>query len=147
MKTSIRIVLCLAVVGLPASGRAAEPAPLPVALSAENFQVLLGPTSLSEDALSGKLALEITTGGKWKFNEKAKNAVDLTAPASVKLDKVKLSTADLVQNKPKLRRYEVPFRAAVKGKHELKLKLDFVICNEELCQKKKLELPYTLNAG
>jgi hypothetical protein len=147
MKTSAWIGLLMAVGGLFSTAGAEQPAGLPVVKTGDNFQVQLGPIGQSKDALTGKLALEIHPADRWKFAEKAVTAIDIALPKAVKMDKVKLRNPDLAANQPKLRRFEIPYKAAAKGKHELTLKFDFVVCNDELCQKKKFELPYTLNAG
>jgi len=147
MKKIAGIGWVMAVCGVLGSARAAEPSPLAVVKTGENFKVLAGTVSPSKDALSGKLALEILPTEKWKFAEKAVTAIDITPPQAVRMDKVKLRNPDLAQSQPKLRRYEVPFKAAARGQYELKIKFDFVVCNDELCQKKKFELSYLLNAG
>jgi len=116
--------------------------------SKENYKILAGTSIDKAGKLKGKLLLEIVPVGKvWKFAEKAPVIVDIETPEGLKLEHAKLRMKHLTVKKPKRYRFEVPYQASAKKKYELKFKFDFVICTDELCQKKRFELSYKLSCG
>jgi hypothetical protein len=116
--------------------------------SKENYKILAGSVADKTDQLKGKLLLEIVPVGKvWKFAEKAPVIVDVAVPEGLKLEHTKLRKKHLAIKKLKRYRFEVPYQASAQKDYELKFKFDFVICTDELCQKKRFELPYKLSSG
>jgi hypothetical protein len=113
----------------------------------DNYVILGGAIADKTNNLKGKLVIEIQTTAKWKFNEKAPVAVDIEPPANLKLTKKKLRKKDVAKLEKTKCRFEVPFEAPAKGTHQLKIKFDFVICTDTLCQKKRFTLAYPLIAG
>ena len=116
--------------------------------SKENYKILAGTAADKADRLKGKLLLEIVPVGKvWKFAEKAPVIVDVAVPEGLKLEHTKLRKKHLAIKKLKRYRFEVPYQASAQKEYQLKFKFDFVICTDELCQKKRFELPYKLSSG
>jgi hypothetical protein len=116
--------------------------------SKDNYKILAGSAADKTDQLKGKLLLEIVPVGKaWKFAEKAPVIVDVELPEGLKLEHTKLRKKHLAIKKLKRYRFEVPYQASAKKEYELKFKFDFVICTDELCQKKRFELSYKLSSG
>jgi hypothetical protein len=116
--------------------------------SQDNYKILAGAAVDETDKLKGKLLLEIVPVGKvWKFAEKAPVIVDVEVPEGLKLEHTKLRKKHLAIKKLKRYRFEVPYQASAKKDYELKFKFDFVICTDELCQKKRFELLYKLSSG
>lgn len=116
--------------------------------SEKNYKILAGTAVGQADKLKGKLLLEIVPVGKvWKFAMKAPVIVDVEVPEGLKLEHTKLRKKHLVIRKEKRYRFEVPYEASAKKEYELKFSFDFVICTDELCQKKRFELPYKLSSG
>jgi hypothetical protein len=116
--------------------------------SGDNYQILAGATADKADKRKGKLVIEIVPVGKeWKFAEKAPVIVDLETPGGLKIENAKLRMKDLAVKELKRYRFEVSYRASAKKEYELKMKFDFVICTDTLCQKKRFELAYKLSSG
>jgi len=116
--------------------------------SQENYKILAGAVVDQADKLKGKLLLEIVPVGKvWKFAEKAPVIVDVEPPEGLKLENTKLRMKHLKIKELKRYRFEVPYQASAKKDYELKFNFDFVICTDELCQKKRFELSYKLSSG
>jgi|GEM_PF-1768689 len=116
--------------------------------SKENYKILAGTVVDKADKLKGKFVLEIVPVGKaWKFAEKAPVIVDVELPEGLKFEHTKLRMKHLAVKKLKRYRFEVPYQASAKKEYELKLKFDFVICTDALCQKKRFELSYKLSSG
>ena len=116
--------------------------------SQKNYKILAGTAVDKTDKLKGKLLLEIVPVGKeWKFAEKAPVIVDVEQPEGLKLEHTKLRKKHLAIKKLKRYRFEVPYQSSAQKEYELKFKFDFVICTDELCQKKRFELLYKLSSG
>lgn len=116
--------------------------------SADNYKILAGTSVDPADKQKGKLVLEIVPVGKlWKFAEKAPVLIDLEPPEGLKLGQTRLRIQHLAIKDPKRYRFEVSYQAAAKKKYELKIRFDFVICTDTLCQKKRFELAYQLSSG
>ena len=116
--------------------------------SEKNYKILAGNALDEADKLKGKLLLEIVPVGKeWKFAEKAPVIVDVEQPEGLKLEHTKLRMKHLAIKKLKRYRFEVPYQASARKEYQLKFKFDFVICTDELCQKKRFELSYKLSSG
>jgi hypothetical protein len=116
--------------------------------SQENYKILAGNLADNADKLKGKLLLEILPVGKvWKFAEKAPVIVDVETPDGLKLENTNLRMKHLAIKELKRYRFEVPYQASAKKEYQLKFKFDFVICTDELCQKKRFELSYKLSCG
>ncbi len=112
-----------------------------------NYKILAGTLVDKQNPLVGKLVIDIQPIGIWKMNEKAPVIVDIKAPENFTPKEVKLRRQNLVKPKPTSYRFEVPYKAPSKGKYDLKLKFNIVICNKALCQMKRFELTYSLVAG
>jgi len=112
-----------------------------------NYKILAGTLKDQKNPLAGKLAIDIQPIGVWKMNDKAPVIVDIKAPDNFTPKEVKLRRKNLVKPKPTSYRFEVPYQAPAKGKYDLKLKFNIVICNKALCQMKRFELTYSLAAG
>ena len=116
--------------------------------SQENYKILAGNQVDETGKLKGRFLLEIVPVGKvWKFAEKAPVIVDIEPPEGLKLEHTKLRMKHLAIKDLKRYRFEVPYQASAKKEYELKFKFDFVICTDELCQKKRFELSYKLSSG
>ena len=112
-----------------------------------NYKILAGALADKKDPLSGKLVIEMRPIGVWKMNEKAPVILDIKAPDNFTPKEVKLRRKDLKEKKPEVYSFEVPYKAPAKGKYDLNLKFNIVICNKALCQMKRFKLTYSLNAG
>ena len=113
----------------------------------KNYKILAGTLADKKDPLSGKFVIDIRPTGVWKMNDKAPVIINIKAPDNFTPKKAKLRRKDIIKPKPESYRFEVPYKAPAKGKYDLKMKFNIVICNKALCQMKRFELNYSLTAG
>jgi hypothetical protein len=118
-----------------------------VLYSEDNFKVSIGIEADTANPLTGKVVLDLEALKGWKVSPEAPLIIELTPSASLTFTKNKFRNADMQKPKAEKPRFEIPFTAQAKGSHDLKLKFDVVICTEKMCQKKRFEKTYSLNAG
>jgi len=83
----------------------------------------------------GVLVLSIVPVEKVHVDSRAPLKIALDGTPGLKLSKTSLGKADPVDPKAEGRRFEVPFVAEAKGKHEARAKLDFFVCSDQWCVK------------
>ena len=83
----------------------------------------------------GVLVLSIVPIEKVHVDARAPLKIALEGTPGLKLSKTSLGKADPVDPKAEGRRFEVPFVAETKGKHEARAKLDFFVCSDQWCVK------------
>jgi hypothetical protein len=94
-----------------------------------------GTTAEVQVGKPGVLVLSIVPVEKVHVDERAPLKIALEGTPGLKLSKTQLGKADPVDPKAAGRRFEVPFVAEAKGKHEARAKLDFFVCSDQWCVK------------
>ena len=113
----------------------------------DNFLVTAAVEPVAGNPLAGKVLIDIEARAGWKVSHEAPMLIEVIAPEALKVTNLKLRNKDMLKPKAEKPRFEVPFTAAAKGTHELKLKFDVVLCTEKMCQKKRFEAPFKVTAG
>ena len=147
MKLTCNLLVFISGLALLGACRAEADEGIEVVKKSDNYVILSGVIADKANKLKGKLVIEIRTRAKWKFNKKAPVVVDIVPPDSFKLAKKKLRKKDVTRLEKMKCRFEVPYEVPAKGTQQLKIKFDFVICTDTLCQKKRFTLTYPLIAG
>jgi hypothetical protein len=94
----------------------------------------------------GVLVLSIVPVEKVHVDERAPLKIALEGTPGLQLSKTQLGKADPVDPKAAGRRFEVPFVATSKGRHEARAKLDFFVCSDQWCVKQARELAVAIVA-
>jgi hypothetical protein len=90
----------------------------------------------------GLLGLVIEPKAGWKMSLEAPIKVMLTPADGLQLDKKLLKKDDLAEKTKQRYRFDVPYLS--NGSAALKLKFDFVLCTDKMCQKKRFDVELTL---
>ncbi len=93
-----------------------------------------GSTKAVQSGGQGKIVLAIVPIGKVHVHPQAPLKITLQS-ADLALGKTTLGHRDALDPKAEGPRFEVPFTAKKKGRHEAKAKLDFFICSDQWCVK------------
>ena len=96
----------------------------------------------------GLLVLSIVPAAeKVHVDARAPLKVSLEGTPGLKLSKTALGKTDPVDAKASGRRFEVPFVAESKGKHEARAKLDFFVCSDQWCVKQVRDVTVAIQAN
>ncbi|HEX9242405.1 MAG TPA: hypothetical protein VF875_08185 [Anaeromyxobacter sp.] len=105
-----------------------------------------GTTAEVEVGKPGVLVLSIVPVETVHVDARAPLKIALEGTPGLKLSKTELGKADPVDPKAAGRRFEVPFVAEAKGKHEARAKLDFFVCTDQWCVKQVREVTVAIQA-
>ncbi len=94
----------------------------------------------------GLLVLSIVPIEKVHVDPRAPLKIALEGTPGLKLSKTSLGKTDPVDPKAEGRRFEVPFVAEAKGKHEARAKLDFFVCSDQWCVKQVRDVTVAIQA-
>ncbi len=94
----------------------------------------------------GLLVLSIVPIEKVHVDPRAPLKIALEGTPGLKLSKTSLGKTDPVDPKAEGRRFEVPFVAEAKGKHEARAKLDFFVCSDQWCVKQVRDVRVAIQA-
>jgi len=125
----------------------AQAGEMKVIRSGDNYKIKTGALIDTQNKKKGKLIIEVEATAGWKMNEKAPVVVDITAPESIDLENEKLRKSNITHKKANMYRFEVAYKKSTPASVDLKIKFDFVICTDTLCQKKRFEVSYSLSSG
>ncbi len=124
------LVAALAVLAAPPAGD-----PGPASQAAQSYRIdTEGSTKAVKPGGQGKVVLAIVPIGKVHVHPQAPLKITLES-AGLALGKTSLGHQDAVDPKAEGPRFEVPFVAEKRGRHEAKAKLDFFICSDQWCVK------------
>ncbi len=127
-----RLALALALAALAPLARAGEPGDD----AARSYRIVTDGSTLSVPAGGkGRLVLFIEPLQKVHVHPQAPLKIRIEAPAGLTFEKTELGHKDAVDPKAEAPRFEVPFTAAARGRHEAKADLDFFICSDSWCVK------------
>ena len=105
-----------------------------------------GTTAEVQVGKPGVLVLSIVPVEKVHVDPRAPLKIALEGSPGLKLSKSELGKADPVDAKAAGRRFEVPFVAEAKGKHEARAKLDFFVCSDQWCVKQVRDVTVAIEA-
>jgi hypothetical protein len=105
-----------------------------------------GTTAEVEVGKPGLLVLSIVPLEKIHVDPRAPLKISLEGTPGLKLSKTELGKADPVDPKAAGRRFEVPFVAEAKGRHEARAKLDFFVCSDQWCVKQVRDVTVAIQA-
>lgn len=143
MTKSRLLAAAVAVLALPPLARAAEPG----AEAATSYKIeTAGTTEKVVVGKPGLLVLSIVPVEKIHVDPRAPLKITLEGTPGLKLSKTALGKADPVDPKAAGRRFEVPFVAEAKGKHEARAKLDFFVCSDQWCVKQVRDVTVAIDA-
>jgi hypothetical protein len=139
-----RTALAAVLLSAAALARAADPG---ASDAAKTYRLeSAGTTAEVQVGKPGVLVLSIVPVEKVHVDERAPLKIALEGTPGLKLSKSQLGKADPVDPKAAGRRFEVPFVAESKGKHEARAKLDFFVCSDQWCVKQVRELAVAIVA-
>ncbi|NMB77176.1 MAG: hypothetical protein GYA21_18870 [Myxococcales bacterium] len=115
--------------------------------SDDNFKAQAGAEPNDKNPLEGKLVIRLEGSGGWKVSPEAPLVIDLSPPEGLSLAKTKLKNTDKDDPKSGAPSLAVSYTAKAKGRYPVKLKFDVVLCTEKMCQKKRFESEFPLDAG
>ncbi len=127
-----RLALAVALLALAPPSRAGEPGDD----AARSYRIVTDGSTLSLPVGGkGRLVLFIEPLQKVHVHPQAPLKIRIEAPAGLTFEKTELGHKDAVDPKAEAPRFEVPFTAAARGRHEAKADLDFFICSDSWCVK------------
>ncbi len=127
-----RLVLAVAVAAAVSLVRAGEPGDE----AARSYRIVTdGSTRSLPPGGKGRLVLFIEPLQKVHVHPQAPLKIRIEAPAGLTFEKTELGHKDAVDPKAEAPRFEVPFAAATRGRHEARATLDFFICSDSWCVK------------
>ncbi len=127
-----RLALAVALLALAPPSRAGEPGDD----AARSYRIVTDGSTLSLPVGGkGRLVLFIEPLQKVHVHPQAPLKIRIEAPAGLTFQKTELGHKDAVDPKAEAPRFEVPFAAATRGRHEARATLDFFICSDSWCVK------------
>ena len=127
-----RLALALALAVSVSLARAGDPGEE----AAKSYRIVTdGSTRSLQAGERGRLVLFIEPLQKVHVHPQAPLKIRVEAPAGLAIEKAELGHKDAVDPKAEAPRFEVPFTAAARGRHEARANLDFFICSDTWCVK------------
>lgn len=127
-----RLALAVALAASVSFARAGDPGEE----AARSYRIVTdGSTKSLPAGGKGRLVLFIEPLQKVHVHPQAPLKIRVEAPAGLAIGKTELGHKDAVDPKAEAPRFEVPFTAVARGRHEARASLDFFICSDTWCVK------------
>lgn len=95
-----------------------------------------GSTTQLKVGETGRLVLVVSPKEPtWHIHPQAPLKLRVEEPSGLRVSKLELGRKDLVDPKAAAPRFEVPFVAVARGRHEARSTVDFFVCSDTACVK------------